>query len=66
MQEPWIILPILSLLSMFQGIVGKIVWIIPEGRKAKAANPELFQALEADVQRSFLRGVWGQSFETVA
>jgi pimeloyl-ACP methyl ester carboxylesterase len=63
MQKPWIILPILSLLSIFQGIVGKTAWIVPEGRKAKAANPELFQALEADVQRSFLRGVWGQSFE---
>jgi pimeloyl-ACP methyl ester carboxylesterase len=63
LSRPWYILPLLSLLSLFQAVVSKGISWIPEGRQAIQKNPDLVQAMQRDCARSFLRGVNGQAFE---
>jgi pimeloyl-ACP methyl ester carboxylesterase len=61
--QPAIILPILSLLSLGQGILGSAISAYPESSKAMEDVPEFFVAISRDLSRAFLRGVWGQAFE---
>ena len=61
--KPWILLPILSLLSLTYTQIAKAASLMTEGPLAKVQNPAVLKALEADAQRSFLRGPIGQAYE---
>jgi pimeloyl-ACP methyl ester carboxylesterase len=63
LSRPWYLLPLLSLLSIFQAVISKGISWIPEGRQAIQKDPDLIQAIHRDCARSFLRGVNGQAFE---
>jgi hypothetical protein len=63
LSRPWILLPILPLLSLTYTQIAKGVNVLAEGKVANQENPELIKVLEADCVRSFLRGPIGQAFE---
>jgi hypothetical protein len=60
---PWILLPILPLLSLTYTQSAKGVNVLAEGKVATEENPELIKVLEVDCIRSFLRGPIDQAFE---
>lgn len=62
-QQPSSRLPILSLFSLFQKWIVLGISILPEGAKVKRDLPDVMEAMKADTDRSFLRGVGGQSLE---
>ena len=63
LSHPWVLLPILSILSLTYTQIAKGVGKIPEGPAAIEQNPALIRAIEADCRRSFLRGPIGQAYE---
>jgi len=63
LMQAWILLPSLSLLSLLQSQLAKGLSLLKEGPLVQAENPQLIRALQADVQRSFLRGPVGQVYE---
>ncbi|CAB9506920.1 Alpha beta hydrolase [Seminavis robusta] len=63
LSHPWILLPILSLLSLTYTQIAKGVGMIAEGPAAMEQIPAVIRALEADCRRSFLRGPIGQAYE---
>ena len=60
---PWIILPIMALLDLFNDYLCHGCSMYKEGVKIQQDAPDLVEALVSDAKRSFLRGVWGQTFE---
>lgn len=63
LSHPWVLLPILSLLSLTYPQIAKGVGMIPEGPATVEEIPALIQAIENDCRRSFLRGPIGQIYE---
>ena len=63
LSHPWVLLPILSLLSFTYTQIAKGVGKIAEGPAAIEQIPAVIRAIEADCRRSFLRGPIGQAYE---
>ena len=63
LERPWVLLPLMSLLSVFQGFLPSGIAAIPEGKKAVIEQPECIEELTKDVARSFIIGVNGQMYE---
>lgn len=63
LQKSFVLLPLLSMLSLGYKHLAKAAGAYPEGRLAKFQNPSLLAALDKDCRRSFLRGPIGQVYE---
>lgn len=63
LERPWILLPLLSVLSMVQFLIPQGLDSLKEAKEVKKEIPEMMNLMKVETARSFLRGVNGQAYE---